>query len=43
MQGEDVLIQKNIETESAKSIFKKGIVVIKDWFRITPQPNSDSR
>jgi len=40
-QGEDVLIPSNISSAAANSIFPKGFLEIKDWFRLTPQPDID--
>ena len=39
MQGEDVFVRNDISANAAGSMFPKGFVVIKDWFRITPQPD----
>ena len=40
MQGEDVFVRNDISTTAAGSMFPKGFMAIKEWFRITPQPDT---
>jgi alkyl hydroperoxide reductase subunit AhpC len=39
MQGEDVFVRNDISNNAAQTMFPKGYVPIKEWFRITPQPD----
>ncbi|GMH91787.1 hypothetical protein TL16_g12154 [Triparma laevis f. inornata] len=40
MQGEDVFVRNDISATAAGAMFPKGFVAIKEWFRITPQPDT---
>jgi len=39
MQGEDVFVKNDVSANQAIAMFPKGFVEIKEWFRITPQPD----
>ena len=39
MQGEDVFVRNDVSATQASSMFPKGFVAIREWFRITPQPD----
>jgi|TARA_B110000971_G_C20008620_1_gene500486 hypothetical protein len=39
MQGEDVFVKNEVSANAAGAMFPKGFVAIKEWFRITPQPD----
>jgi alkyl hydroperoxide reductase subunit AhpC len=41
MQGEDVFVVNEVSDMAAQSMFPKGFVAIRDWFRITPQPDTE--
>lgn len=38
--GENVVVSPSISTEDAKEIFKKGVVEIKPYLRMTPDPSA---
>ena len=38
-QGEDVFVRNDVSSSAAESMFPKGFAAIKDWFRLTPQPD----
>ena len=39
--GEDVFINNDVEPIRAKSLFPRGFVEIKPWFRLAPSPKLD--
>jgi hypothetical protein len=39
MQGEDVFVRNDVSSTAAGAMFTKGFVAIREWFRITPQPD----
>lgn len=39
-QGEEVFVGNDISGTAAASMFPKGFVAIKEWFRLTPQPDT---
>jgi len=39
MQGEDCFCQPNLSATMASSMFPKGYIEIRPWFRLTPQPD----
>jgi len=40
-QGEDVFIPVKITSTTANSMYPKGFLEIRNWFRLTPQPDLD--
>ena len=42
MQTEDVFINTDITPDAAQSMFTKGFMEIKSYFRVTPQPDTES-
>ena len=40
MQGEEVFVRNDVSATAAGAMFPKGFVPIKEWFRITPQPDT---
>ena len=38
-QGEDVIISPSIDDDTARSLFPKGFKKVRDYLRITPQPD----
>ncbi|GMI38390.1 hypothetical protein TrCOL_g1127 [Triparma columacea] len=40
MQGEEMFVRNDVSNVAANSMFPKGFVPIKEWFRITPQPDT---
>lgn len=41
MQGEDVFIVPSLSSNAASTVFPKGFVEIRPWFRLTPQPDTE--
>jgi hypothetical protein len=39
MQTEDVFIIPQVPVDAAQSMFPKGFMEIRPWFRLTPQPD----
>lgn len=39
-QGEEMFVRNDVSTVAANAMFPKGFVPIKEWFRITPQPDT---
>ncbi|CAM9877298.1 unnamed protein product [Ectocarpus sp. 12 AP-2014] len=40
-EGEDVLVGANVSSSDVGQMFPKGLVQLRPWFRVTPQPDYD--
>ena len=38
-EGQDVFLSDDVEESIQQTIFPKGVVSLRPWFRITPQPD----